>query len=119
MTKKKTKQTNFKNKKMKNSGYKRENHDIILESPIPEQHRFIHNIDTSIVNMVDVENYTPTYSGDIPNFNTMDMMELKEFTLISTLSIIGAIVGIPRTNNSVFSVTLSPGITGFENIGTR
>ena len=64
---------------MKNSGYKRENHEIILQSPIPEQQRFIHNIDTSIVNMVDVENYTPTYSGDIPNFNTMDMMELKEF----------------------------------------
>ena len=29
--------------------------------------------------MVDVENYTPTYSGDVPNFNTMDMMELKQF----------------------------------------
>ena len=29
--------------------------------------------------MVDVENYTPTYSGDIPNFNAMDLMELKQF----------------------------------------
>ena len=48
---------------MKDTGYKRENHEIILQEPIPEQHRFIHNIDTSIVNMVDVENYTPTYSG--------------------------------------------------------
>ena len=64
---------------MKNSGYKRENHEIILQEPIPEQHRFIHNIDTSIASMVDVENYTPTYSGDIPNFNTMDLMELKQF----------------------------------------
>ena len=63
---------------MKNSGYKREDHETILQSPIPEQHRFIHNIDTKIVNMVDVENYTPTYSGDIPNFNAMDLMELKQ-----------------------------------------
>ena len=43
------------------TGYKRENHEIILESPIPKQHRFIHNIDTKIVNMVDVENYSPSY----------------------------------------------------------
>lgn len=64
---------------MKNSGYKREKHEIILQSPIPKQQRFIHNIDTSIASMVDVENYTPTYSGDIPNFNTMDLMELKQF----------------------------------------
>ena len=64
---------------MKDTGYKRENHEIILESPIPDQHRFIHNIDTSIASMVDVENYTPTYSGDIPNFNAMDLMELKQF----------------------------------------
>ena len=64
---------------MKNSGYKRENHEIILQFPIPKQERFIHNIDTKIANMVDVENYTPTYSGDIPNFNAMDMMELKQF----------------------------------------
>lgn len=64
---------------MKNSGYKREKHEIILQSPIPEQQRFIHNIDTKIANMVDVENYTPTYSGDIPNFNAMDLMELKQF----------------------------------------
>ena len=54
---------------MKDTGYKRENHEIILQSPIPVQHRFIHNIDTKIVNMVDVENYSPTYSGDMPNFN--------------------------------------------------
>ena len=64
---------------MKNSGYKREKHEIILQSPIPKQERFIHNIDTSIASMVDVENYTPTYSGDIPNFNAMDLMELKQF----------------------------------------
>ena len=64
---------------MKNSGYKREKHEIILQSPIPKQHRFIHNLDTKIANMVDVENYTPTYSGDIPNFNSMDLMELKQF----------------------------------------
>ena len=64
---------------MKNTGYKLENHEIILQEPIPEQHRFIHNIDTSIASMVDVENYTPTYSGDIPNFNAMDLMELKQF----------------------------------------
>ena len=64
---------------MKDTGYKRENHEIILQESIPVQHRFIHNIDTKIVNMVDVENYTPTYSGDIPNFNAMDLMELKQF----------------------------------------
>ena len=64
---------------MKNSGYKKENHEIILQSPIPKQQRFVHNIDTKIANMVDVENYTPTYSGDIPNFNAMELMELKQF----------------------------------------
>ena len=69
----------MKNPENRYTGYKRENHEIILQSPIPEQHRFIHNIDTSIASMVDVENYTPTYSGDIPNFNTMDLMELKQF----------------------------------------
>lgn len=64
---------------MKNSGYKKQNHEIVLQNPIPKQSRFIHNIDTSINSMVDIGNYTPTYSGDMPNFNSMDMMELKQF----------------------------------------
>lgn len=64
---------------MKNSGYKKTKHEIVLQNPIPKQTRFIHNIDTSINSMVDIGNYTPTYSGDMPNFNAMDMMELKQF----------------------------------------
>lgn len=64
---------------MNNSGYKKNNHEILLQNPIPKQTRFIHNIDTSINSMVDIGNYTPTYSGDMPNFNSMDMMQLKEF----------------------------------------
>ena len=63
---------------MKDTGYKRKSRNNLTIS-IPVQHRFIHNIDTKIVNMVDVENYSPTYSGDMPNFNTLDMMELKQF----------------------------------------
>ena len=90
---------------MKNSGYKRENHEIILQEPIPEQHRFIHNIDTNIVNMVDVENYSPTYSGDIPNFNTMDLMELKQFQESNSTQLLEK-HNLLKTNNSAIKQTI-------------
>ena len=90
---------------MKNTGYKKEDHEIILQEPIPEQHRFIHNIDTKIVNMVDVENYTPTYSGDIPNFNAMDLMELKQFQESNSTQLLEK-HNLLKTNNSVSKQTI-------------
>ena len=55
--------------------------------------------------MVDVENYTPTYSGDMPNFNTLDMMELKQFQESNSTQLLEK-HNLLKTNNSAIKQTI-------------